>query len=213
MGEIFERTAPPVALPWTGERLTTLTSGQVEIEHLHRYFFARALCRGLDVLDIAAGEGYGSALLAQVARSVTGVEIAPETVAHAREAYKKPNLTFLEGDARQIPCPDASFDAIVSFETLEHFYEHDHFMTELRRVLRPGGFVIMSSPERDVYSPAGSAPNPHHVHELTHDEFAALLHQHFGHVTLYAPAPAAGLGANGRGSAGDAGAAAHVRTP
>ncbi len=192
MGEIFERVAPTDALAWTGERLTTETSGQVEIEHLHRYFFARSLCRGLDVLDVASGEGYGSALLAQVAKSVVGVEIAAETVAHAKAAYGRPSLTFLQGDARRIPCANASFDAVVSFETLEHFYEHDEFVAEVRRVLRPGGIFIISSPERDVYSPAGGTPNPYHVHELTHAEFNALLRSNFQQVSLYAQRPLLG---------------------
>lgn len=192
MGEIFHRAAPASALAWTGERLTTETTGQVEIEHLHRYFFARSLCRGLDVLDVASGEGYGAALLAQVARSVVGVEVAEDTVEHARAAYDAPGLTFLHGDARRIPCPDHSFDAVVSFETLEHFYEHDEFMAEVRRVLRPDGLLIVSSPERDVYSPAGYPPNPYHVHELTHAEFGTLLRANFGHVSMYAQRPLLG---------------------
>ena len=192
MGEIFQRAAPSSALAWTGERLTTETGGQVEIEHLHRYFFARSLCRGLDVLDVASGEGYGAALLAQVARSVVGVEIAEDTVEYARAAYGAPGLTFLHGDARRIPCPDNSFDAVVSFETLEHFYEHGEFMAEVRRVLRPGGLLVISSPERDVYSPAGGTPNPYHVHELTHAEFGTLLRANFGHVSMYAQRPLLG---------------------
>ncbi len=192
MGEIFDRAAPSTALAWTGERLTTETTGQVEIEHLHRYFFARSLCRGLDVLDVASGEGYGAALLAQVAKSVVGVEVAEDTVEHARAAYAAPGLSFLHGDARRIPCPDQSFDAVVSFETLEHFYEHDEFMAEVRRVLRPGGLFVISSPERDVYSPAGGTPNPYHVHELTHAEFSTLLGANFGHVAMYAQRPLLG---------------------
>jgi SAM-dependent methyltransferase len=192
MGEIFDRAEPSSALAWTGERLTTETGGQVEIEHLHRYFFARSLCRGLDVLDVASGEGYGAALLAQAAKSVVGVEVAEDTVEHARAAYSAPGLTFLHGDARRIPCPDQSFDAVVSFETLEHFYEHDEFVAEVRRVLRPGGLFIISSPERDVYSPAGGTPNPYHVHELTHAEFDTLLRANFGHVAMYAQRPLLG---------------------
>ncbi|UFN50704.1 methyltransferase domain-containing protein [Roseomonas sp. OT10] len=192
MGEIFERPVPPHALRWTGERLTTETSGQTEIEHLHRYFFARSLCRGLDVLDVASGEGYGAAMLAQVARSVVGVELAEDAVAHARAAYPGPNLRYLAGDARSLPLRDASVDAVVSFETIEHFYEHDAFLAEIRRVLRPGGLLVISSPERDVYSPAGSAPNPYHARELTRAEFGTLLHRHFPHVDLYAQRPMLG---------------------
>lgn len=192
MGEIFERPFPPLALTWTGERLTTETTGQTEIEHLHRYFFARSLCRGLDVLDIASGEGYGAAMLAQVARSVTGVEISAEAVDHAQRAYGRLNLRYLVGDARHIPLDDQSVDVAVSFETIEHFFEHDDFIAEIRRVLRPGGRFIVSSPERDVYSPAGSAPNPHHVRELTRAEFNVLLRSAFPHVALYAQRPMLG---------------------
>ncbi len=82
MGEIFHLIRPDSPLDFTGERLATATSGQVEVEHLHRYFLARDFCRGLDVLDIASGEGYGSALLTQVARSVVGVEISADAVQH-----------------------------------------------------------------------------------------------------------------------------------
>ena len=130
----------------------------MEIEHLHRYFLARDLCRGLDVLDVAAGEGYGTALLAQVAHSVVGVDISAEAVAHAAEAYRGPNFRFLEGDARCLPLADASVDAVVSFETIEHLWEHNQFLAEVRRVLRPGGWLIVSSPERDSFtSPSGAA--------------------------------------------------------
>ena len=192
LGEIFERMMPATPLEWTGERLTTATSGQVEIEHLHRYFLARDLCRGLDVLDVAAGEGYGTALLAQAANSVVGIEISAETVAHATRAYRGSNFRFIEGDARRLPLADASVDAVVSFETIEHFYEHDQFLAEVRRVLRPGGRFILSSPERDVYSPAGSPANPYHVREMSRGEFSALLHASFAEVRLLGQRPILG---------------------
>ena len=192
MGEIFERVKPETPLEWTGERLTTATAGQVEVEHLHRYFLARALCRGLDVLDVAAGEGYGSALLAQTARSVIGVDCSAESIAHAAAAYRGPNLRFLEGDARCLPIEDASVDAVVSFETIEHMNEHDQFLAEVRRVLRPGGRFIASSPERDTYSPSGSSANPYHLRELSRAEFSSLLHDSFAHVHLLGQRPMLG---------------------
>jgi SAM-dependent methyltransferase len=192
LGEIFKRVIPDTPLEWTGERLTTATAGQVEIEHLHRYFLARALCRGQDVLDVASGEGYGTALLAQTALSVVGVEVSAAAVAHAADAYRQPNLRFLEGDARRLPLDDASVDTVVSFETIEHLYEHDQFLAEVRRVLRPGGRFIISSPERDIYSPSGSNANPYHVRELTRTEFSALLLNSFAHVRLLGQRPMLG---------------------
>ena len=76
MREIFPREAAANPEPFTGERLTASVHGQVEIEHYHRYLFSRGFCRDRDVLDVASGEGYGAAHLAQVARHVVGVEYA-----------------------------------------------------------------------------------------------------------------------------------------
>lgn len=182
MGEIFTRPSAAEVLECTGERLTAALTGETAIEHWHRYLLARELARGLDVLDIASGEGYGTALLAQTARKATGVEISAETVAHAARSYIAGNLSYMQGDARSIPLPDSSVDLVVSFETLEHFYEQDAFITEVRRVLRPGGALLISTPDRDTYSPAVELPNPHHVLELTAAQFDTLLRRHFGHV-------------------------------
>ena len=104
-----------------GERFTTDTTGQIDVEHLHRYFLARELTRGVDVLDIAAGEGYGSAFLAQTASSVIGIEMNRAAVEHARAAYVAQNLRFEQGSTQSIPLPDQSIDCVVSFETIEDF--------------------------------------------------------------------------------------------
>jgi SAM-dependent methyltransferase len=184
MGEIFRRETAEHPEPFTGERLTTAIGGQVQIEHYHRYLFARSLVPGLDVLDVASGEGYGSALLAQVAQSVVGVEYSEPTVHGACDNFPRPNLRFLRADARALPLADGCVDAVVSFETIEHFDRQDDFVREVRRVLRPGGTFIVSTPDRDVYSPAGTAANPYHVHELSRIEFDALLQGTFRHVLL-----------------------------
>ncbi len=184
MGEIFRRETAEHPEPFTGERLTTAIGGQIEIEHYHRYLFARALVPDLDVLDVASGEGYGSALLAQVARSVVGVEYSGPTVQGAVGNFVRANLRYLRADARALPLADACVDAVVSFGTIEHFGRQDDFLREVRRVLRPDGRLIVSTPDRDVYSPAGSAANPFHVHELSRLEFAALLRGTFRHVQV-----------------------------
>src|SRR5579872_725964 len=182
MGEIFRRETAEHPEPFTGERLTTAIGGQIQIEHYHRYLFARSLAHGLDVLDVASGEGYGSALLAQVARSVIGVEYSGQTALTASNNFPRENLRFLQGDARALPLADGCVDLVVSFETIEHFDRQDVFLREVHRVLRPGGRFIVSTPDRDVYSPLGSGANPYHVHELTYGEFITLLGQTFSHV-------------------------------
>lgn len=181
--EIFRRPRDTAPQAFSGERLTSAIGGQVEMEHLHRYFLARSLVGGLDVLDVACGEGYGSALLAQVARSVTGLDYDADAVAHACAAFSGPETEFVQGSATAMPFAEASFDAVVSFETIEHFAGHDEFLAEIRRVLRPGGLLIASSPDKTFYSAPGMRPNPFHVRELTRAEFFGLLQRNFSHVT------------------------------
>lgn len=173
-------------MTFTGERMTADCDGQIAFEHFHRYSLARDLVIGRDVLDVASGEGYGSALMASVARSVVGVEIDAASVDHARLAYPRANLHYLQGDATRMPLRDACVDVVVSFETLEHLRDHEGFLREVRRVLRPGGLFLVSTPDRDVYSAPGQPKNPYHVRELTQLEFAALLGAHFGHHRILA---------------------------
>lgn len=192
MNEIFPREAAADPEPFTGERLTSALSGQTQVEHYHRYLFARGLCRGLDVLDVASGEGYGSALLAQVARSVVGVEYSAPTVRSAQYNFPRGNLTFLQGDARALPLHDAGFDVVVSFETIEHFDRQAAFVAEVRRVLRPDGCFIVSTPDREIYSAPGTPPNPFHVQEMSLDAFRALLWRQFPYVTILHQRPMSG---------------------
>ena len=192
MGEIFRREAAEQAEPFTGERLTSAIGGQVAIEHYHRYLLARSLAAGLDVLDVASGEGYGSALLAQVARSVVGIDQSEATVRGAANAFERGNLSFLQADARAMPLADACVDMVVSFETIEHFDCQDDFLREIHRVLRPGGRLLVSTPDRDIYSPTGSEPNRFHARELSRDEFAAILVATFQHLTMVQQRPLIG---------------------
>jgi GT2 family glycosyltransferase/SAM-dependent methyltransferase len=175
----FQIPRPRQSLAFTGERMTTEREGQVEFEHFHRYCIARDICTGKDVLDVASGEGYGSALLAGVARHVTGLELDADSVAHAKAGYILPNVSFFEGDAHELPFADASFDVVVSFETLEHLRDQRRFLTETKRVLRPGGTLVISTPDRHVYSAPGQPVNPYHVLELAHPEFDSLLGEFF----------------------------------
>lgn len=189
MRETFPREAAAFPEPFTGERLTADIHGQVEIEHYHRYLFARTLCRDRDVLDVASGEGYGTAHLAQVARRVTGVEYSGATTRNAAANFPRDNLRFVQGDARMLPLADASVDVATSFETIEHFDRQDEFVAEIRRVLRADGCFIVSTPDRDIYSPPGTEPNPYHVREFDRAEFLDLLHCHFAFVSLVRQRP------------------------
>ncbi|MFT3719038.1 methyltransferase domain-containing protein [Pseudorhodoferax sp.] len=172
-------------LEFTGERYIPGVHGDIEIEHLHRYLQACKIAAGKHVLDIASGEGYGSAMLARDAAYVTGVDIAPDAVRHAQEKYGNERLEFRVGDCAAIPLSDACVDVVVSFETIEHHSQHEEMLREIKRVLRPDGVLIISSPDKLEYSDKPGYVNEFHVKELYRSEFQQLLARHFSHHRLY----------------------------
>ena len=181
---IFRFPSPPQPMQFDGERYTSGTEGPIQHEHYHRYLFTLRYCVDKHVLDIASGEGYGSFLLGQVARSVIGVDIDQEAVDFANQNYMSELVSFRRGDATKLPIEDQSVDVVVSFETIEHFANQGDFVAEIDRVLRPDGLVIMSSPDREIYSEAQNYHNPFHVHEMNKEEFVDLLSGRFQHVRL-----------------------------
>jgi len=149
---------------------------------MHRYVYALAFAKGKMILDIACGEGYGTALLASRGSFVTGVDIAENAVAHARQKYRLPNLEFRLGSCSKIPLPDSTIDLVVSFETIEHHDKHEEMLAEIRRVLQPDGLVVVSSPDKAIYTDKPDYHNPFHVKELYRDEFEALFRSRFKNV-------------------------------
>ena len=105
---------------------------------------------------------------------------------HASRKYGDGDrLEFKVGSCTSIPLPDNSVDGVVSFETLEHLAEHEEMLGEVKRVLRPGGFIILSTPDKLHCTIIPKNHNPFHVLELTREEFAELLHKTFSHVYLF----------------------------
>ena len=172
-------------LEWTGERYLPEIEGEIAAEHLHRYALARDLVHGKDVLDIACGEGYGANLLSDVAQSVIGMDLDVDVIHHASSRYVRPGLSFKVGSCSSIPLQNNSIDAIVSFETIEHHSQHSEMFEEFRRILRPDGFVVISSPDKHEYSDVPSFANPFHVKELYLNEFYDLLRARFRNVAMY----------------------------
>lgn len=176
---------PDQKIEFTGERYVSGVAGPIQHEHFHRYLFAAPYCRDRSVLDIACGEGYGCHVLAQVASSVVGVDIDAEAVRYAQDQYASSTLRFETGDATAIPLASGSVDVVTSFETIEHFADHERFLAEVARVLRPGGLVIISSPNRPIYSEESNYNNPFHVRELDREEFRRALQSRFANVALF----------------------------
>lgn len=172
-------------MKFTGERFMTSETGRIRLEHYHRYSILEDLVNSKKVLDVACGEGYGSFLLANDASVVVGVDISTESVLHAQEKYKKNNLSYVQGSATNLPFQEASFDVVVSFETIEHLYEQEEMIKEIKRVLKNDGVLIISSPNRPVYSEASGEYNEFHVKELDYEEFNDLLSLYFPNLQYY----------------------------
>ena len=152
----------------------------IDSEHRARYQFAAQVVAGKEVLDAGCGVGYGIEILSRAgAAEMTGVDLDPEAVSEAKARFSRFATALIEGDLRELPLPDHSFDVVVSFETIEHMQEPEKALAELRRVLRPDGILVISSPNPDAYL----GGNEHHVHEFRPEELLEAVGARFKNVT------------------------------
>ena len=174
---------------FTGERFVPgIDDAELAMEHYQRYYSALPLVRGKKVLDAACGEGYGTALLAKAAAHVTGIDISPDAIARAKGSYSQEGrVRFIEGSIAELPLEDYSIDVVVSFETIEHVPEdiQHKFLDEIARVLKKDGFLIMSTPNKEVYSDRPGYRNEFHVKEFYREEFLGFLKGRFSRVSLF----------------------------
>lgn len=153
----------------------------VEAEHQSRYNWAAPLAAGREVLDAGCGVGWGTVRLARAgAHRAVGVDIDEGALVSARERAGE-HAEFVRGDLMSLPFDGGSFDLVVSFEAIEHVEDPRRALDEFRRVLRPRGLLVVSSPNKGVY-PAG---NPFHLYELTSEELEASLRERFRNVAMY----------------------------
>ncbi len=155
--------------------------GRIAYEHLHRYALCSDRVGGLRVLDVACGVGYGSNLLAEVAAEVVGLDIDSAVIRRASKKYRRENLKFVTGDCANMPFEAESFDVVVANEMIEHIEDQHGFLAEVKRVLKAGGTLLISTPNKPIYNRYKS-PNPFHVSEMNIAEFRRLLKRHFRHV-------------------------------
>lgn len=175
---------PPLAL--TGER--TLPDVPAENywfrRHLAVYEWIGQRCRGLDVVDMACGEGYGTDVLARRAARVVGVDANPEAHEHARLRYSRPGVHFERDliESFREPC-----DAVVFLQTIEHVEDPERTLAHLRSLLRPGGRAYVSTPNVLTLAPAGAerSDNPWHVREYRPAEFRELCEACFDAVEVH----------------------------
>ena len=176
-------------LTFTGERfIPDLIEKSIVAEHFQRYHAVLDIVKGKKVLDAACGSGYGTALMASTAKSVTGIDISTEAIGYAKKRYAElDNVQYMEASIAELPFEAHSFDVIVSFETIEHVNEElqNSFLQEIKRCLKADGILIMSSPDKRTYSELHDFNNEFHVKEFYFEEFEAFLQQEFKYCVHY----------------------------
>ena len=176
---------------FTGERfIPGIDDRKLEIEHMQRYISFCELVVGKDVLDAACGEGYGSKILSETAKTVIGLDISEDTIIRANKNYaeKTDNLSYVCGSiAKMDMIPDHSKDVVISFETIEHVPEdvQNAFLNEIKRILRKGGLLVMSTPNKRIYSDLYHQKNHFHIKEFYQEEFVSFIHKQFKNVQLF----------------------------
>ncbi|HEU5470121.1 MAG TPA: methyltransferase domain-containing protein [Actinophytocola sp.] len=164
------------ALPLTGER--TVPGVPEENYWFRRHEAAYAAlapyCAGAVVLEAGCGEGYGADLLARTARLVCGMDYDQPTVRHVGLAY--PAVRAVRGNLARLPVRSSTVDVVANLQVIEHLWDQRGFLAECHRVLRPGGRLLVTTPNRLTFSPGRDTPlNPFHTRELDPDELAGLL--------------------------------------
>jgi ubiquinone/menaquinone biosynthesis C-methylase UbiE len=175
-------------MDYTGERyLSSIGSPETSYEHWHRYMYSTLFCKDKIVLDIACGEGYGSNLLSKYSKKVVGIDFSYDVINFASREYINNNLEFIVGSVTDIPIKGKNiFDLIVSFETIEHINEKNQLrlLAEVKRLLKPGGILIISTPNKYLYTDVLKNKNEFHVKEFYLNEFNDFLKKYFQNVKI-----------------------------
>lgn len=165
-----------MTLPLTGERTVPGIAEENYWFRRHEVVYEQLArrCAGATVLEAGCGEGYGADLLARVADRVLAVDYDDRAAAHAARRY--PRLNVARANLVALPVPDGAVDVVVSLQVIEHLWDQEGFLRECRRVLRRGGPLFVSTPNRITFSPGRDTPlNPFHTRELSGSELAGLV--------------------------------------
>jgi SAM-dependent methyltransferase len=173
-------------MEFTGERVIPgQTDPDLLNEHMARYAFAERLAGSKRILDAGCGIPYGSAFLARTAARVFALDASREPLHEGRREYAAGNVFYVQGDCSNLPLADASIEVVVAFEVIEHLENWRGLLEEARRVLIPGGQLLVSTPNRLYYGESRDTPNEFHVHEFDFEEFQAELGRVFPHTSIF----------------------------
>lgn len=176
----------------TGERLIPNESSSREeylafVRHLTAYEFAlQQISHEHVVLDLGCRVGYGTHFLSHRVKRIMGIDVEPEAILHASRTYDSPNCTFMVYDGHTIPFDDTTLDMVVSFQVIEHIENDAHYVSEVYRVLKPGGTFIATTPDRSYRLNPGQKPwNRYHVREYASEDLHQVVSSVFPHVQMF----------------------------
>ncbi len=163
-------------------------------EHIARYRFAAAYVENRTVVDCACGTGEGTShFLRAGAERIHAFDVSESAIEAADGRLKSARVEFRVADALMLPLDAKSADVFISLETIEHLPDDVAFIKEISRILRPGGLLLCSTPNRTLTNPGlllDEQPfNPFHIREYSAGEFQSLLAEHFSDVTLFGQNP------------------------
>lgn len=157
----------------------------LRLMHLRAYDEAVAYAAERDVLDVGCNTGYGTVRFVPVARSVTGTDVSPKAIEAARMRAVDGQPRFVLADGGTLPFDDGSFDLVTNFQVLEHVPDAIAYLEGLRRVARPGGTIVLATPNAATRLDPGMTPwNRFHVREYTAAELKDLLERVFPRVRV-----------------------------
>lgn len=177
-------------VPVRGESVWPEADNDLFRAHASIYRFFCGSCAGRRVLDAGCGAGYGAAMLAEAgAAEVLAVDLEPRNVRYARRCSAHPKVRYETADLERLDrleLPDGSFDLVVSSNVLEHLERPERFLGEARRLLTPGGEMLLVMPPitSDGHRRLNEA-NPFHRSNLTVDDWLALFADHGWTADLY----------------------------
>ncbi|MCR4847948.1 MAG: methyltransferase domain-containing protein [Bacteroidales bacterium] len=182
--DVFEKTSERIVPELYQE---TVEQWVLFLKHLYAYEFAKSLIKkGMKVLEIGCGDGYGASFLADSEAEVTAVDIDSRSINYAKHKYEKSNLTFRVYDGYSMPFKEQQFDMVLSFQVIEHVSDLNVYFRSILQMLKPGGIVLITTPNRTYRLSEGQKPwNPFHLTEYNESSMKSVANLYLPHYHIY----------------------------
>lgn len=162
------------------DSFNTVEEFVLQLMHKSDYGVAASLANEQSVLDLGCNAGHGTHIISKVCKNITGVDVSPNAIKVAKEKYESQNVKFFVVDGLTLPFPAHSFDLVTSFQVIEHLADYEIYFNEIKRVLRPKGMLLITTPNAVIRVHPGQKPwNAFHMREFRSNELADLILRYF----------------------------------